>query len=734
MKRYKIGILINQLEGMYQAPLWKSIFLKAKKLGVDVIFFVGKSPNSPVFYEVNENIIYELVYYKDIDGLIFVSGALVNDIGYEEYVKFFSSYNNVKKVSISLNIPGSPSIIVDNKKAMKEMVIHLIEEHNCKNIAFICGPELHPEAIDRFTGYKDALNEKGITFNPELVFPGDFRIESGREAVRIMLYERKIFPDAIVAANDNMAYSAFQELKRLGYNIPDDIILTGFDDQEDIRYINPPLTTIRQPIEKQGELALEILIDLLEGKNVPELIKLDCELIIRQSCGCIPVAKLTINDDIDIKDIFIKSGVEKFNLEEREKIEKLILSFINGNLSGEKFLKEINKILIFYSVDESYINTFYNIFELLVHKFLGKNSEIVLVFQKVLYLTAEVLKRIEGIKRIKIEWIMQRFRSLTQNIYSITTIKELKEVLYEQFPLFGIKFFALVLFKNEPKRINHIKWKLPEKSDIIFYYNLFKNDYKEDILIETRDILEKELFPENIFSTAIFAIYNREKLYGYMVLNIDIMHDILYIYLQEIIGLSLKIINLWNEQLGYSRALEEAYKELKRYNYELKSIADRDVLTGLYNRRGFFEIATKMLEEAKKIDCPICVFFIDLDNLKQINDNLGHIEGDNALKETATILINSFRKIDLIARVGGDEFVVMSLNKKKDEKLVDSIMKRLINGLKKYNSSSNKPYILSFSVGVNSFNPYEVKAIEHMLTIVDEKLYVEKKRKKSFRD
>ncbi|MCX7821658.1 MAG: GGDEF domain-containing protein [Brevinematales bacterium] len=743
MKRYKIGVLINQLEGMYQSPIWKSIAFKAREYNMDALFFVGKSPASPINFESNENIIYEMINPEDLNGLIFVSGALVNDIGYEEFVKFFNSYGNIPKVSISVKIKGSPAIIIDNLIAMKNLVLHLIEKHNVKKIAFISGLKTHPEAIERLEGYKEALREKNIKFDPELVLPGDFRIESGREAVRKMIYERKIFPDAIVAANDNMAFSAYQELKNLGYNIPDDIILTGFDDQVDIRYTEPPLTTVRQPLEKEGELATEILYQMLSGEKVSDVYKLDCELIIRQSCGCLgKFESKESKQPIDIKEkinFIFKQNLSTYGyfvFQNSEKLKELFLKVIDKKINENEFLKTINNLIISSQGNENFLNNLSNFFESLISEIFNSTDEIqtITMFQKAYYLILMALKRTEGRQKLELDWIMQRFRSLTQNIYSINNIFDLKKILSEQFPQFGVKFFALVLFKEEPKKLSNTKWQLPLKAEIIYYYDQYKKETLENILINTKEILPSTLFPENRYNIGIFSIYNREKQFGYLVMNIEPRHDLLYLYMQEIIGLSLRIILLWDEQIRYSKALEEAYKELKKYNYELKNIADRDVLTGLYNRRGFFEIAETMLKTSKEKDYLICVFFIDLDNLKQINDNLGHLEGDEALKETGNILLNSFRKGDLVARVGGDEFVVIALNKKKSPKLHELILKRLTNELKKYNAKSSKPYILSFSIGHHSFNPYEVRTIEHMITVVDEKLYLEKKRKKSFRD
>ncbi|MGC8765064.1 MAG: diguanylate cyclase [Brevinematia bacterium] len=747
MKRFTIGVLINQFEGMYQVPIWKSIVKKARKLNINVIFFAGKSPDSPANFELYENVVYELTHVNFLDGLIFTSGVLINDIGEKEFLKFFNYYRKeIPKISITVPIKGIPSIVINNKKAMKEIVLHLIKEHNCKRIAYISGPETHPDAIGRFNGYREALTENGIDFDENLILPGDFRIDSGREAVRTLIYERKIFPDAIVAANDTMALAAYEELKKKGFQIPADILLTGFDDQKDVQFTEPPLTTVKQPLEKEGEVAVELIYRMLMGENVPELTVLDCQLIVRQSCGCISPKKVKdkkfLQNAPNLENI-LTDYIKSLNIDLQENSNKifdktieLILSFIEKKIDGDSFLSNLNNLIISINGDEDYLYLLYEVFDFLISISETAKIDWALHFwEKASILVTYAMKRVEGREKLELDFLMQTLRNFAQNIYCITDFSELKKAMRNFFSIFGIKFFSMILFDKSPERISRTKWKLPDKSLISFIYNASSREFKENIELPTKDFFPKELLPENLFYLGVLTIYNRERHFGYIVLNLDpYVSELLYVYLQENLGLSMRIISLWEEQRKSREELELANSELERFNIELKNLAEIDALTGLYNRRGFFEIADRMLNTAKDKCYEMEVFFIDLDNLKMINDNLGHIEGDEALKNAANILKRCFRKSDLVARVGGDEFVAIALKKKKSEKMTVLILKRLDNELKKYNSLSKKPYLLSLSVGFQSFNPFEVISIEHMLTIVDEKLYIEKKRKKSFRE
>ncbi len=120
---------------------------------------------------------------------------------------------------------------------------------------------------------------------------------------------------------------------------------------------------------------------------------------------------------------------------------------------------------------------------------------------------------------------------------------------------------------------------------------------------------------------------------------------------------------------------------------EIRNLTLRDELTGIYNRRGFFALVEYQFNMAKRSKTGLFMLYADLDNLKIINDTLGHQEGDRALIETADILRNNFRQSDIIARIGGDEFVVFPVGTSAD--CVDKILERLQKALEAYNAENN---------------------------------------------
>ncbi len=168
-----------------------------------------------------------------------------------------------------------------------------------------------------------------------------------------------------------------------------------------------------------------------------------------------------------------------------------------------------------------------------------------------------------------------------------------------------------------------------------------------------------------------------------------------------------------------------------RINSMEKKIHDltlRDELTGLHNLRGFYLLAEQALRLARRSQTPFSVLFIDLDNLKQINDKLGHNMGSAALAETAKLLNVTFREVDVIGRIGGDEFVVAG---QFSQAASAAVIQRLHAASAMRSSEAGKRFTLSFSIGCATTDGNAHESLEDLVTQADNAMYQEKRLKKS---
>jgi len=152
-------------------------------------------------------------------------------------------------------------------------------------------------------------------------------------------------------------------------------------------------------------------------------------------------------------------------------------------------------------------------------------------------------------------------------------------------------------------------------------------------------------------------------------------------------------------------------------------------LTGLYNRRGFLAVTDQHLAEIRRNDKKPVIVYADLDGLKEINDSLGHHEGDRALVRAAEIFKETFRSSDTVARIGGDEFVVLAAIGLEEN--AESVTLRLQQKFTEGNALRNRPYNLSVSVGIAHFDDEENHSIEELMAEADRAMYEQKRTKRS---
>lgn len=281
-----IGLLVDWLEDEYQDKVLAGVDAEAQANGVGLICIAGGVLRSPFRFGARRNFIYDMVGPQCVDGLIIMSGTLGNYIGPNKLARYCERYRPLPMCSIGIALQGIPSVLVDNAKGMRDAMLHLIDGHGYRRIAFIRGPGVNEEAEERYRVYREVLGEHGLPFNPDLVTLGNFQASSGAEAVRQMYDERHVAFDAIVAANDFMAIGVMDALQARGTRVPTDVAVVGFDDIREGRFAPTPLTTVRQPLDRQGKQALELVLAQIDGQIIDEHIILHTELVRRQSCGC----------------------------------------------------------------------------------------------------------------------------------------------------------------------------------------------------------------------------------------------------------------------------------------------------------------------------------------------------------------------------------------------------------------------------------------------------------------
>lgn len=309
-----------------------------------------------------------------------------------------------------------------------------------------------------------------------------------------------------------------------------------------------------------------------------------------------------------------------------------------------------------------------------------------------------------------------KIREASQRLITTFEMNRLLHVLSEEFPKLDIDSFYLALYPEAALPLKISEWEYPEHSILLMGYHNERVTISSDIdhqLFKSADLFPKDLFPNQQNKNLIFMpLFFKDEHFGFIVFENN--KKALYFMYEEL-------------RLHLSSAMKSSFML-----DELKTQSIRDELTSLYNRRGFIELGKNLVKSGNVSEVNMWMFYIDLDGLKTINDTYGHDEGDIAIKATSDILKQTFRKQDILGRMGGDEFTVIIASEKDiDPEAV--LYERLQNNIDEYNKLVDKPYKLSMSIGASRFNGRGEDAFERVMKEADDILMAKKKRKKEAR-
>lgn len=268
-----IGLLVPSVEIPFFASVVYSVERAAAQNGYNIILCNSE------WQQAEEKIQLQDLISRRVDGLICISAGM----DAAQIAPVIEADTPVVTFERPMLDTGLDAVGIDNLKGGYIATKHLIELGH-RRIAAITGLTISTLSDDRLQGYRSALTEAGLPMEPSMVFYGNYQPQTGRPAVEhfLSLPEK---PTAVFAFNDMMALGVLQKLSELNLQVPGDMAVVGFDGIRSSQYMSPALTTVRQPIEEMGQLAVELLLNRIHGKGTvqAQYIKLEPELIVRAS-------------------------------------------------------------------------------------------------------------------------------------------------------------------------------------------------------------------------------------------------------------------------------------------------------------------------------------------------------------------------------------------------------------------------------------------------------------------
>jgi LacI family repressor for deo operon, udp, cdd, tsx, nupC, and nupG len=264
-----VVLLVRDITNPFYLDIYRGIEELAFANGYRVLMGDAGDDDARVFRYV------DMVRNRQADGMILMTGWLP--------AALLQAMPPTTVIALEL-IEGSrlPAVAIDNRHAARLAVEHLIALGH-RRIAYVGGPPRLVMSADRRQGYLDALKGAGTAADPELICPGNFHFASGQDAVR-RLQEKGTAFTAIFCSNDEMAVGALNALRERSVGVPGEVSVVGFDDMDYAFSSVPPLTSVRQPRREIGRRAMQMMVDLLSGKElVKRFHKAGAELVVRAS-------------------------------------------------------------------------------------------------------------------------------------------------------------------------------------------------------------------------------------------------------------------------------------------------------------------------------------------------------------------------------------------------------------------------------------------------------------------
>ena len=303
----KIAVLIGGTGFYNQKRFINGILDAAQADGTDVYIFTCDAwgYGTRHKYEKGEYNIYNLPDFKQYDGII-IDTVTIHDLETVDNLTRRITESGVPCVSLNDKFEGAINVTVESGVGTRAVAEHLINEHNVGSIYYIAGPLDNPDAQERLEVYKSVMHKHRLHWEEDYIYYGDYTYRGGVKAVDQFLKMDRPLPEAIMAANDRMALGAIRRLSDHGFHVPDDVIVTGYDDTDMAMLSNPRLTSVKKGMYPAAEMAYQKLKQVWQEGSAEDG-TIYAEPVFSESCGC---ARRNYASHAQVQEMYVSRQIE----------------------------------------------------------------------------------------------------------------------------------------------------------------------------------------------------------------------------------------------------------------------------------------------------------------------------------------------------------------------------------------------------------------------------------------
>lgn len=673
-------------------------------------------------------------------GIIFLSHTFINFLDKSECLEILADLKDTPLINVGIELEDVTTIKLDTQIGTTEATRYLIEVKGRRNIVYLSGPEHHLLHRDKIQAFENCVaNYKDLKSR---VVHTDTNRKSAFELADSIISEQN--PDAFLCANDEMAKGVIQACQE-NQKIPGkDISIIGFDNYDNNRFEMPQLSSIQSPLAYNCQQAYHLLLAKIKNEPSPPYRVMPSFFIKRESCGYSTFDDINLealgaahyNHFIHLANLKTASHIPHENLDKHLKVVQKELDTLKDSPTALPSLIERtshleNLELNHFGEPELWqdLRSF-----LRQYLFLGSTENIKLeaILQSYRQSESKIERELyrEGHLRVN---LLKRAEALTNTILTLqsnsATLSNLKNMAsnWNDMGFFGLKLLLSRRFGyyiQEENSFRSTKKKALYRNQ---YYCLDLFDGYRSSRVSDMSVSENEGFDWLLQETPelspkyVLPLSISDEFFGFMTLETQDDKNILTEFLKLSFLNYLQLFETNEQRKLAEKRLTEALEILEQSNQTLQKQSLQDPLTGLGNRRKLMTQGEEIFKNSLAKELDFSLFFIDLDRLKQINDVHGHDEGDFAIRSVGKILKSSFRKPDLVCRVGGDEFIAIIQEAAQDK--IKNIEKRLYENKLKLNRELEKDYEISFSIGIANLKDEKVSSFTELIKAADNHLY-----------
>lgn len=753
-KRLTIGFLVSGITDGFTEDMCKGVMHRASEMDVNLVVLPGKyigrnTEGQPeLMYEYQNGTILSYAAKGLLDGIIVAASCIGCMTTLERVEKLMEQYEGIPCVLAVSKMDGYKSVNFDNFTGIREGIDYLIERLHYDRIGMVGGPDDNNDAVERKMAFRAALEEHGIPWEDKRYVVGGLTHFDLKPMEKILDDNPDI--QAILCINDSTAMGLYQVMEKRGLVPGKDISVMGYDNSDWAMQAFPALSTVMADPSEVGTGCMDQIMKLVKGEMIEDMV-IPTHFIRRDSFAKPTVEKgrrsggLNAYAESYFDEIFYRYKYDNADGRFRY-VQRAFRQFIayldrwQGDMEFaalrlEDVEKHIDQFLnyrtIQYADMENMISVFDRILDELQLADMKMNSR-----HQLDGFFAGVYKKVSHVMNYRMGMAL-----LTGSEKSTQVKRFVRDML--QFERGNDQSYGLLLGKLDWMQIKNAYIFIYEEPIMnleqeIFtppeYLYLKAMQKEEDVTVlpaieqqvRFEDIYNPEILGlEGAFQLVMLPLFFNEMLYG--VLLCDLTDSIFENgdFLGGQMSAAVKMIELLKNNEQIQQQLEESMATLRENNIVLDTLSKSDGLTGIRNRRGFEDAAGRMCENCKKNNQVVLTAYVDMNNLKIINDRYGHDDGDFSLKTIGDILVKVIGEQGVVGRIGGDEFACAL--PMESEEGGQEVLDRIYEEFKSFNLQSDKPYNVTVSAGAYMLKPSDNLTLSQALTIADEQLYEVKK-------